>query len=192
MYEFDYKTVFTFVQPMKSATGITLIFIFTLYFCGVELLYSVKLNKVKSESAALITSHKVPLDNSSLFSFTAGQYNQLNWSERNKEFTYKGNHYDIINLAFYTDEIVVTCYDDSKETSLADAFANYVKQMFTQQQKGDDRTNDVAGKICKEYFPNKGFAPTYYFHVVQTVNAPCVLVNQHALVCDVWRPPSIV
>ncbi|HTA84497.1 MAG TPA: hypothetical protein VK783_16250 [Bacteroidia bacterium] len=176
---------------MKKTTGIVFIFIFLLYICGIELLYSLKISVAKNQSASLIHNHEISIDSAILFSFTPEQYKSLNWSERNKEFTYNKQHYDIISLQFYTDEINVTCYDDSKETSLVDELTGFMKKMFSQNQKADDN-NDIASKICKEYLPNVQLTPTYFFQVLRTINANCVLVNQHALIADVWHPPSLV
>jgi hypothetical protein len=175
---------------MKKATGIGFILIFLFYICGIQLVYTLKISVAKNQSATLINTHKVATNNTCDFSFTPEQYKNLDWSERNKEFSYEGKHYDIISLAFYTDEIKATCFDDSKETSLVDEFAGLMKRMFSQNQKTDEN-NDLASKICKEYLPNITFTPTFFFQVLRTINAPCVLVNQHALVADVWRPPSL-
>jgi hypothetical protein len=177
---------------MRKTTGLVLAFIFILYLGGMELLYSLRINAAKNQSESLIEKHKVPLDNTVDFSFTSEQYNTLNWSERNKEFTYNGQHYDIVSIAFYTDEIKITCYDDSKETSLINEFTGFVKRMFSQSAKTNNTGNDIANKICKEYLPNENLNPRFFFYVITTINANCVLVNQHALIADVWRPPSVV
>ena len=175
---------------MKKATGIGFILIFLFYICGIQLVYTLKITVAKNQSATLIRTHTLSTDSTCNFSFTPVQYKNLDWLERNKEFSYQGKHYDIIGLDFYTDEIKATCFDDSKETSLVDEFAGFMKRMFSQNQKTDDN-NDMASKICKEYLPNIQLNPIFFFQVLRTINAPCVLVNQNALIADVWHPPSL-
>ena len=177
---------------MKRATGISLAFIFILYLGGIELLYSLKIDIVRKQSAALINDHKTSIDNTSSFSFTPSQYSALDWSERNREFTYNGKHFDIIYLDFYSDEIKVTCLDDSRETSLIDDFTGFMKRMFSQSQSSNDNNNDITSKICKEYLPNLSIKPSFFFHVITTIKADCVLVNPCALIADIWHPPSLV
>ena len=177
---------------MKRATGILLAFIFLIYLGGIQVYYSVKMNAVKKQSSYLTASHKIPLDNTVRLSFSPNQYSQLNWSERNKEFTYNGRHYDIINIDFYSDEVTLTCYDDSKETDLTKMFDGFMNKMFSHSQSSDNSTNDLASKLCKEYLPNISTPQLFFFHVTTTIKADCVLVNHHALIADVWRPPSMV
>jgi hypothetical protein len=177
---------------MKRATGFFLAFIFILYLGGIEVFYTLKLRIVKKQAETSITNYRIQLDNTVTFSFTPSQYQSLNWSERNKEFTYNGKHYDIISLDFYSDEIKAICYDDSNETSLIDEFSGFMKRMFSQGQSSDNSNNDMAGKICKEYLPNQNISQLFFFHVITTIQADCVLVNRHALIADIWRPPSLV
>lgn len=186
-----FNLIITFVKQMRKVTGIALIGIFILYICGIQLIYSLKLSVAKNQASYVIGSHKVQLNNTRNFSFTHSQYGKLNWSERNKEFIYNGRHYDIISMEFNSDEIKVICFDDSNETTVMAEFAGFMKKMFSQGQSTNDNNSDIANKICKEYLPNENLTPTYFFHVVTTIRATCVLVNQHALVADVWHPPSI-
>jgi hypothetical protein len=177
---------------MKRATGFFLAFIFILYLGGIEVFYTLKVGVVKKQSAALISNHKIQLDNTVSFSFTPSQYQSLNWSERNKEFTYNEEHYDIVSIDFYSDEIKVVCFDDSNETGVVSEFTGFMKRMFSQSQSSDNSNNDMASKICKEYLPNQNISQLFFFHVITTIQADCVLVNRHALVADIWRPPSLV
>jgi hypothetical protein len=177
---------------MKRATGIILLFVFMAYMCGIEVFYSFRINAAKKESLDLIDNQSTPASNITALSFNPEQYNNLNWLERNKEFTYNGNHYDIIGLEFYSDEIKVTCYDDSRETSLVNEFEGFMKKMFSPYQKQGSDNNDMANKLCKEYLPMQSINPLLFFHVVSTIKAECVLVNSHALIADIWHPPLAV
>jgi hypothetical protein len=176
---------------MKRATGITLAFIFLIYLGGIQVLYSLKMGTVKKQSADLINMHKVSLNNTCSFSFTPTQYSDLNWSERNKEFTYNGKHFDIISLEFYSDEIKVVCFDDSKETNLVAEFTGFMKKMFAQSQSSSNSNDDLAGKIFKEYLSKENISPSFFFHAITTISANCVLVNHYALIADIWHPPSM-
>ncbi|MGP8214319.1 MAG: hypothetical protein ACLQQ4_02015 [Bacteroidia bacterium] len=176
---------------MKRVTGISLTFIFLLYLGGLQLFYSLKIEAAKQQSSDLIKSHQITLDNTCRFSFTPDQYEALNWSERNKEFTYNGKHFDIIGIEFYSDKIKVTCFDDSNETSMVAEFTGFMRRMFSQNQSSNDNNNDIANKICKEYLPNLSITQDFFFHVITTIKADCVLVSPSALVADIWHPPSV-
>jgi hypothetical protein len=177
---------------MKRTTGLFLSLLFLFYLGGIEVFYTLKMSVVKRQSAEGISNHKISLNNTCTFSFTPSQYSNLNWSERNKEFTYNGKHLDIISLAFYTDEIKVVCFDDSNETSLVDEFTGFMKKMFSQGSSSDNSNNDMANKICKEYLPNPTVPQSYFFHVITTIKANCVLVNHYAPIAGIWHPPSLV
>lgn len=177
---------------MKKITGLLLAFIFIIYLGGIEVYYSVKMSVIKKHSSDMASQCKTPIDNTKRFTFNPNQYSQLDWSERNKEFTFNGRHYDIINIAFYSDEVTLTCFDDSNETDLAQLFDGFMDKMFSHSQSSDTNSNDIAGKICKEYIPNLSVPQLFFFHVITTIHADRVLVNRHALIADVWRPPSLV
>lgn len=176
---------------MKRVTGLSLALVFIIYLIGMEAYYSFRLGVAKNQSSELINNHEISKENTTMFSFTADQYKHLDWSERNKEFTYNGRHYDIISLQFCTDKITLTCYNDRNETDLVDSFTGFVKHMFSQTQSSNNSNNDIVSKICKEYLPPIQIPKLFFFHVLTTIKADCVLVNHHAPIAAIWHPPTM-
>jgi len=144
----------------------------------------------KQETQYLIQNHRLDKSGAIAFSFTPSEYKALSWSEENKEFTFKGQRYDIIAMQFFTDEVIVKCYSDNNETSLVDAFSGFIKKMFTSPQHTDDNNTDIASNISKEYLPAESFSPVIFSSVLVSIKAKCVLVNVSAGIDDIWHPPT--
>lgn len=176
---------------MKKATGLFLILVFVTYLAGVEAYYSLKLKISKETISALITHKNIQVAKTASFSFSPTQYQNINWQERNKEFIYNGRHYDIISLNFYSDEISMVCFDDSNETSIANALTGFMEHMFSQAPASNNSNNDIANKICKEYLPNTSVPQNFFFHVITTIETHRVLVNRYAPIAAIWHPPSL-
>ncbi|HTA26728.1 MAG TPA: hypothetical protein VK809_02990 [Bacteroidia bacterium] len=177
---------------MRKATSIFLTLTFLLYLGGIQIMFWVKMSECKQEAQALVHGHKLSRRNIIDFSFTPSEYSSLSWSEENKEFTYKGQRYDIIEMKYFSDEIIVNCYPDKDETDLVDAFSGFIKKMFSSPQHGSDNNNEIVSKIVKEYLPSEPLVPCYYSKVLTSVEARFVLVNLSAKTDCVWRPPTSV
>lgn len=177
---------------MKKVTSILLAFMFIVYLGGIQMVYWVKMSVHKEETETMIRSHEVATNSTVKFSFTSEEYGALPWSERNKEFLYQGQHYDIIGLQYCSDEIVVTCYIDKDETSLVEAFSGFVKKMFASPQHNNDNGGSMANSLCKEYMPSDPLVAFFYERQLTSVEARCMLVNMTPYHADIWHPPTFV
>jgi hypothetical protein len=106
-------------------------------------MYWVKMSVYKQQTNTLIQNHQVADSSTEAFSFTPSEYKSLSWSEENKEFTYKGQRYDIIDMQFFLDEIIVKCYLDSEETNLFTAFSGFMQKMFPSHQHNTDNSTNI-------------------------------------------------
>jgi hypothetical protein len=177
---------------MRKITCIILTLTFILYLGGVQVMYWIKMSVCKEQVQTLIHGHKLSRKNTVDFSFTSSEYNSLDWSEQNKEFTYKGERYDIVGIQYFSEEIIVKCYSDNEETEVIDAFSGFIKKMFSCPQHTNESNTDIASNIYKEYLPSEFFVPSHFARVLISIKATCVLVNVSAKVDDIWHPPTLV
>jgi hypothetical protein len=176
---------------MKRLTSILLVLTFILYLGGVQIMYWVKMSVCKQETHFLIQNHEIDKSGTIAFSFTPSEYKSLSWSEENKEFTYKGQRYDIIGMQFFSDEIIIKCFSDNNETNLVDAFSGFIKKMFASPQHTDDNNTDIASNISKEYLPAESLVSSFFSSVLISIAAKCVLVDVSAKIDDIWHPPIL-
>lgn len=177
---------------MRKITSVLLTLTFVLYLGGVQVMYWIKMSVCEQESQELIQKNNLSNTDTKTFSFSPADYKSLAWSEKNKEFTYQGQRYDIIGMQFFSDEIIVKCYSDKDETTLIDAFSGFIKKMFSSPQHNNDNNTDIASNIYKEYLPAELLKPSYFPRVLIFTMAKCVLVNVYAKVDDIWHPPTLV
>jgi hypothetical protein len=176
---------------MRKITSILLALTFVLYLGGMQVLYWVKISVHKQETATMIQHNNVAKDKTAKFSFTSTEYNSIAWSERNKEFSFQGQRYDIIGIQYCSDEVIVTCYADKDETSLADAFSGFIKKMFAAPQHNSDSGNGMANSLCKEYMPSDPLLAFFYEQQLTSIKARCMLVNIAPYHANIWHPPTL-
>lgn len=176
---------------MKKITSILLTLTFVLYLGGIQAFYWVKMSVHKQEVHSLVQHNKIRQNTTVSFSFTSSEYNSLSWSEQNKEFTYEGQRYDIIEIQYCSDEIIAICYSDRDETNLVAAFSGFMKKMFSAPQHTGKNNTDIANNICKDYMPSKAITP--YFNACELValETTYAFVNVYNGHSDVWRPPAM-
>lgn len=177
---------------MKNITATLLTLVFILYLSGMQMMYWVKMSVHREETENMIRSHEVTKANTMKFSFSSEEYSSLSWSERNKEFLYQGQHYDIIGIQYCSDEIIVTCYIDKDETSLVDAFSGFVKKMFASPQHNNDNGSSIANSLCKEYMPSDPLMAFFYAQQLTSIEARCMFVNMALYHADIWHPPTLI
>ena len=154
-------------------------------------MYWLKIDSAKTESRKLINDSSCDLDGTKEFVLSSSEYNELTWSERNKEFVENDLRYDIVSIQYLPDDQVkMECYPDGKETDMVDALSGFIEKMFSSQpQSPNDSNNDISGKIYKEYLPVERLVPFLFPRVLNSIKADCVLVNAFALIAAIWHPP---
>jgi len=176
---------------MKKVFAILLAGVFTLYLAGVQMVYWAKIDVAKEQSFMHTSNNKLSAGETKVFSFSQEQYRNLNWAEQDKEFTYTSQHYDIVKIEHIQGQIRITCYIDSPETEIANAFASLFQKFFSPAQQSKNTENNIAGKIYKEYLPIN------YLMVSEQQNFSfCFISTQQdyipfSAIADIWHPPAI-
>jgi hypothetical protein len=174
---------------MKRTSSALLALVFIIYIGGIQVFYWIRMDNVRAQSATTI-KQAINLDNTKEFTFTLNKYNALNWSDKNKEFEDKGTRYDIISINYLNDgQVKIECYNDSKETSVVDAFVGFMDRMFSTRQQSSKEDNNLVSKIYKEYIPVIKPLPSLFSQVLIAIRPGSVLVNASSLMADIWHPP---
>ncbi|MGP8214317.1 MAG: hypothetical protein ACLQQ4_02005 [Bacteroidia bacterium] len=174
---------------MKKLSAIFLTLTFMLYLGGLQLMYWVKIDNAKHEAAMFIGKH-INASNAKDFVFTSSQYSSLEWLEKNKEFIFEGQRYDITTIEYSSSGVKVSCYSDNEETELAKEFQQLANKLFSSHQQSNGSDNDVFSKITKEYLPLSliFLQPRFKksISVITTENTPALT----SLVANIWHPPA--
>ncbi|HAQ38574.1 MAG TPA: hypothetical protein DCQ58_08705 [Saprospirales bacterium] len=80
------------------------------------------------------------------------QLTQLHW-EHAREFSYKGEMYDIVYSKKTTDSSYYWCWWDHEETKLNKQLKNLVRQVFSHNPLKKDRENKLLNFYKNLYFP---------------------------------------
>ena len=174
---------------MKRIAAIFLTLIFLLYLGGIQLMYWVRIDTAKHQASTFIQNNKANTNNTIEFILTPSEYNALNWSDRNKEFTIDGQRYDITGIEYLSNGIKITCYQDNPETEVVSAFQKFAERLFSSHQQSGNSDNDVISKITKEYLPLKlVMAPQIYNRAVSLVISEDI-DSSLLFTADIWHPP---
>jgi hypothetical protein len=176
---------------MNRIAAIFLTLTFVLYLGGMQLMYWVKIDNAKRDATATILRHSAKAVDTKDFSFTTSQYNSLSWLDKNKEFIFDGQHYDIAGIEYLSGSIKVSCYNDNEETEIANAFQKFSNKLFSTHQQSNSSDNDVLSKITKEYLPLNPVLVQPKIEksisIITKENTPTLSL----LTADIWHPPSI-
>ncbi|MCG3166528.1 MAG: hypothetical protein POELPBGB_02307 [Bacteroidia bacterium] len=105
-------------------------------------------HSIKKEIKRKIKSH-VPETELTVFTFSIAELNKLDWEEKGKEFSLKGNMYDVVKKQQTADSITLYCINDIQEKSL---FAN-LEELINRQMNSDERSSNISlKKFQTDYF----------------------------------------
>jgi len=154
------------------------------------MIYWAKIDGAKEQSFSVINNKKLAANETKAFSFSANQYNKLNWSEQDEEFTYNGQCYDIMKIQHSNGQINITCYTDNAETEIANAFNSLLQKFFSPVQQSKNTENNIAAKIYKEYLPIKHTAILKEeLSIISFVTTKQAYTSCSAI-SDIWHPPA--
>src|SRR5581483_5130746 len=140
------KTLNTWIR----AIAVTLLVAMVYYFAGYRIVYSIVMHSAKEDAAFAIHHHGVLAD----LSLSAAEYANLSWIEKNKEFTYNGQLYDLVASEKSGDSIVLKVYDDKNEARWAKAMNDFVKVLFPSgKTQNTDPAEGFMTAFQKEYTP---------------------------------------
>lgn len=168
--------------------AITLVIAMIYYFAGYKLVYSFVIHGAKQEASFAIR-HNAALSD---ITMSESAYNHIKWTDKGKEFSLKGELYDVVNIQKSGDTYILKVYMDKNETRWAKAMHDVVKFLFP--SPNSQKNNCAEGLLSafqKEYTPLQkveiGFIPEIKdIYYPERTAAPSRL-----LVKPVWHPPAI-
>ena len=119
------------------------------------------------------------------------QFANVKWAEKNKEFSYNSQMYDVINISKIADKYTLLVYSDKNETEWVKALNDFVKQLFpADNSKNNKNSESVIAALQNEYLPLctiKLMMPdaTQVVYHKQALHGESIYCH-----LSTWRPPS--
>ncbi len=172
---------------MRSV-AVTLLIAMLFYFAGYRLVYSIIIHGAK-EDASFAISHKQALVKE--LELTASEYSLLKWTEKDKEFSFNDQLYDIVSIQQTDGKYIIQVYADKNETGWVNAMNTFIKGVFsTHQGKGMDNAESLSSAFQKEYTPTGHMKLD---HVPETKTVQYSDTERHIstqLKKPIWHPPA--
>ena len=174
----------TWIRTVAVALLIAMVY----YFAGYRIVYSIVMTGAK-EDAAFAIKHHGALNR---LTMSCKEYAGLSWTEKNKEFTYNGQLFDMVSMQKSGDSVILTVYNDKNETRWAKAMNDFVKELFpSEKNKNTDPAEGFMSAFQKEYTPLEkvkiGYAPEttkVFYDTERSTRIPLLLIK------PIWHPPA--
>ncbi|MGB3947378.1 MAG: hypothetical protein WBM13_05320 [Bacteroidia bacterium] len=115
----------------KKAFSFVLLAIFLFNIVGYFIAFKIVQHKVRSEVKTAIKQTLTANQLTVIEIYKTGQ-NQLIWKEKNKEFYYKGELYDIVKTEEKTESIIYYCINDKQEEQLFEHLEEHVNNYMSE------------------------------------------------------------
>jgi hypothetical protein len=173
------------------AIAFVMLFAMFHYIAGYRLMYSLGILYAKEQANDCMNGKN---DDTKKFTFSISDYNSIQWSEQDKEFSLNNQMYDVKSIQKSGNSYVIMAYSDDFETEMITAFNDFQKELFhpDQSSKGAKSAEDIMSSFQKDYtsvsgftiniFALKGFLLPGFVH--QDGHSPQVCDN-------IWHPPSV-
>jgi len=171
------------------ATAIIMLFAMFHYVAGYRLMYSLGILYTKDEAKECM----VGKTNIKKLTFSASEYNSLQWSEQSKEFSFNNQMYDVVSMEVSGNSHIITAYADDPETELVTAFHNFEKEIFhpDQSAKGAKSADDIMSAFQKDCTPTTEFKIDIF--ASDGLIQPCysIPIWSGQVSDNIWHPPAI-
>ena len=159
------------------------------YVAGYRLMYSLGILFAKQEAKECMVEKKAETQKITL---TASEYQSLQWTEDNKEFSLNNEMYDVVSIQKSGDSYIINVYSDDKETQWTANYHDFEKQIYhsDQSSKSNKSAEEVMSSFQKEFTPPSQFViSNLQFTVIKT---PAVAFEQHSLSLpdNIFHPPT--
>lgn len=137
---------------MKKAISILLLSIFLFNTAGYYVFFKIAQIEIKKEIKKEI---KLSLESEELtiIKFLNSEINTLHWIEKNKEFIYHDQMFDIVKSSSDSNETTFYCINDKQEKKLFQNLEEQVlKQIETNKNSKSNSSKKNAENIVKTYF----------------------------------------
>jgi site-specific DNA-adenine methylase len=137
---------------MKKATAILLLAIILFNSTGYFVYFKIAQIEIKKEIKKEIKLH-LQSEELTVIRFSNSDINTIHWIEKNKEFIYKDQMFDIVRRSSDSNETTFYCINDKQEKKL---FQNLEEQVLKQIENNKNSKSDSSKKnvdnIIKTYF----------------------------------------
>ena len=154
---------------------------------GLLLVFQTEINSIKKEMSAFLRDHPTSAAIEKIsFPTVEGEIkvSDFIWEEKDKEFSWKGEWYDVLYIQQVKDTLQAYVVKDGKETNLLKAYAN------THEMHGKTKKN-TAVKFSFFIQPNIGNTPQLLFARMTTASEN--IISKASGSCqEIYQPPKNV
>jgi hypothetical protein len=160
------------------------------YVAGYRLMYSLGILYTKEEAKECANEKN---DNIKKITLSVSDYNSLQWSEENKEFSLNHQMYDVVSIQKSGNSYNITAYADDPETELITAFHNFEKELFhpDQSTNGTKSAEDVMSSFQKDYTAMCEFKISIFSTGLAQLFAKHQGWHSLQVPDNIWHPPLI-
>jgi hypothetical protein len=167
--------------------ALTMLLAMVYYFAGYRIVYFMLTKDAKTFASAEIKNKNTRKETLVL---DKTEFASVKWTEENKEFSYNGQLFDIINISKTADKYTILAYADKNETQLVKALNDFVKQLFPSNNKQNKNAESIVVALQNEYLPLNAIKilipdATQVVYHKQALNGESVSCH-----LTTWRPPS--
>ncbi len=169
------------------AIAVVLLFAMFHYVAGYRLFYSLGIIYSKVQAKECM-AEKTDIKKMTL---SISDYNSLKWNQKNKEFSFHNQMYDIVALQKTGNNYIIAVYADSPETKLVAALHQYENELFhpDKSNKGTKSAEDIMSSFQKEYISTTDFKIDL-FALNKLLPSPTDVKQHHLQIPDnIWHPP---
>lgn len=137
---------------MKKAISILLLGIFLFNTAGYYVFFKIAQLEIKKEIKKE-RKQSVNSQDLTIITFTNSETEAIHWIEKNKEFIYNNQMYDIVRRSSTENEMTFYCINDKQEKKLFEHLEEQVlKQIEHNKNSKSDSSKKNADNIVKTYF----------------------------------------
>ena len=129
--------------------GLTFVFLYNLL--GYYPVFEIRQYALQSYIQKVV-HQSIPGDQLERLVFTPAAFPMLNWVEKDREFRYAGQLYDIVRIEKAPGRIVVFCINDNKEQLLIAAYERHVGDYIKDNPAQEKQKQKVLQKVIKDLF----------------------------------------
>ena len=169
---------------MKKAISIVLLGFFLFNTAGYYVFFKIAQIEIKREIKKEMKL-SLQLEELTIIKFRTSDINSIHWIEKNKEFIYHDQMFDIVKSSSNINETTFYCINDKQEKKLFQNLEEQVlKQIENNKNSKSDSSKKNADNIVKTYFFEEfisflfqGSSPYTYNHYSKSYTSVDVLIS---------------
>lgn len=169
------------------AIAVVLLFAMFHYVAGYRLLYSLGIIYSKIQAKECM-AEKTDIKKMTL---SVSDYNSLKWTQKNKEFSFQNQMYDIVAIQKTGNNYIMAIYADSPETKLVAALHQYENELFhpDKSSKSAKSAEGIMSSFQKEYVTTTAFKIHLFALNQQLLFDRDVPQHRLQIPDNIWHPP---